>query len=777
MAAATVVLIVAGVYVQRSILRGRARRGAPAMVPATVQQQSANFSYSDVEQGRTVFTIRASHATQFKDQDRALLKDVRISVYGHEGNRNDNIHARECSYQPLNGGILCEGDVAIDIHGANPAAAKPADEPLQVKTRDLAFNRQTGEASTAAPVDFSFPQGTGHGVGISYSTEDSTVRVEHSVEFHLSASDRAGGLAANASGSSLEIHRNERVIVLNGPALVRQGARELSAGKILIDLDKDNRVQKLLAEDHPSIRGAEGGAKFSMSANTFEAPFNQQGGIENIVANGSVAGMRQAAGGADRFSASHIEMAMQPERNLIRQMTATGGVTAQSQQGADSRVLKTEALKVVFSAAERASGSTAHASEKSQPASLLPSAGQRIESAETLAPATIESKTGDETTELGAKKFVAQFNGEGRLDKLLGHSDVRVRREVANGVPQVISAAELVATFGPDGQWDSLDESGNVRFQQADRQASAARAEMNRSSGAIALEGSPVLTDSMSRTTAGEVNINQQSGEIRASGGVVSTYLAAANASSAVNLGSGPAHISADGLSGSSTSGQVLYSGHARLWQGESVLDSDQIEIWRDDKKLQASGHVVAIFPQAPGSGPSFAAMPGAKTNTPAPPAGPTLWQVHAPLLTYWGDQGKAHLEGGVTASSQQGSLQSRSLDVFLESGKGASGGSSSDSPGRTSIPAAPGSQQLSRVLAQGDVIVRQGDRRGTGEQAEYTAADQKFVLSGGHPTLTDASSDTTTGGRSLTFFVASDTILIDSEEGLRTLTKHRVEK
>jgi hypothetical protein len=53
---------------------------------------------------------------------------------------------------------------------------------------------------------------------------------------------------------------------------------------------------------------------------------------------------------------------------------------------------------------------------------------------------------------------------------------------------------------------------------------------------------------------------------------------------------------------------------------------------------------------------------------------------------------------------------------------------------------------------------------------------DQKFVLSGGEPTIIDANSDTTTG-HSLTFFVANDTILIDSQEGLRTLTKHRVEK
>jgi len=82
----------------------------------------------------------------------------------------------------------------------------------------------------------------------------------------------------------------------------------------------------------------------------------------------------------------------------------------------------------------------------------------------------------------------------------------------------------------------------------------------------------------------------------------------------------------------------------------------------------------------------------------------------------------------------------------------------------------------MDRALAVGDVVVRQGDRRATAEQALYTATDGKFTLSGGQPTIIDASNDTTTG-RSLTFYVANDTILIDSQEGSRTLTKHRVEK
>jgi hypothetical protein len=57
-----------------------------------------------------------------------------------------------------------------------------------------------------------------------------------------------------------------------------------------------------------------------------------------------------------------------------------------------------------------------------------------------------------------------------------------------------------------------------------------------------------------------------------------------------------------------------------------------------------------------------------------------------------------------------------------------------------------------------------------------YTAADQKFVLSGGTPTLYDPVEGTTTG-RELTFFMADDTIIVDSGNGTRTLTRHRVQR
>jgi LPS export ABC transporter protein LptC len=758
-AAGVIALAVGGVYAKRALQRARSGRNGPVAVPVTVEQQSAQFSFSKVEQSRTIFTVRASHATQYKGQNRVLLEDVWITLYGRDGSRNDNIHTRECSYDGL-GDVRCQGEVTIDMANAHPSPGHEADT-VQVKTSNLSFNRNTGEASTPAPVEFHFPTGQGRGVGVSYSTSDSIVRVEQGVQFELAATDQTGGMPVTATGSSLEMRRADRTIVLKGAATLREGARELSADSFSIELDADNHARRAVAEGHPQIRTSEGTAKIAISAARFETVLNPAGWVDHVVADGSIVGTRQTAAGTDRFSAAHMEFVMEPQKNVVRDMTATGSVVAESHQDTDSRVLKTDALRVKFS--------TPSTTAAARPGQLPGKADQqRIESAETLAPATIESHSANDVTSLHAKQFVAQLGSAGRLDKLLGHEGVEVRRQIGSAEPQTLSAAELFATFGAHGDWETLDQRGNVRFQQGDRRANADHASIAHATDMITLDGSPVISDAMSRTTAANVTVNQKSGDVRAAGGVVSTYLPSARGD-APSLGSGTAHISADSLSGTVGSSHVFvtYAGHARLWQGESVLDSDQIQLWQDDKKLRASGHVVAVFSQI--SGP-FAAIAGKRT---ASSGGPTRWKITAPTLTYWSDQGKAHLEGGVSASSNQGSLVARTLDVFLTPATtSATSAESMPSPKSAVV----GSRQLERALAEGAVVVRQGDRRALAEQAEYTAADGKFVLSGGEPTIADAGSDTTTG-HSLTFFVANDTILIDSQEGSRTLTKHRVEK
>jgi lipopolysaccharide export system protein LptA len=780
-AAFAIALIAAGAYGQRAFRMAQARSRLPAAIAATVEKQSNEFSYSQVENQRTLFTIRASRATQFKDANRDLLQDVWISIYGREGNRNDSIHTRECNYEPKSGAVNCQGDVQIDLSSAAAAAGKtPAshgksadasaaaadqkiDQPIRITTKNLSFNRESGEAYTPEAVQFRFPEGQGHAVGVTYNSQNATVRLDHDVEIEVAASEKTGGLPVTATGGSLEIRRNERIVLLNAPAMVRQGSRELSAGKISIELDGDFRAQHAIAEDHPSVRSRTADGEFSASGERFEGFLNPGGSIDRIVADGKVDGTNRTKTGTDRFSMSHADFTMQGKQNLIKTMAATGDVVFESQQGSDSRSLQTQSLLVKFGPGK-------------QPDKA------RVKSAETLAPGTIVSKTATDSTELHAKKFVTQFNAAGQMEKLFGYSGVEIRRQVGSAAPQISSATELAATFAADGEWDTLDEKGDVTFQQADRQASAARARVARSTDTITMEGSPVLSDAVSRTTASNVTIQQKSGDIRATGGVLSTYTPAAQGSAhntPIALGSGAGHISAQMLAGSTTSGHVVYTGHARLWQGDSVLQANQIEVWRDEKKLVATGNVVAVFPQASGPEVKTFASPSAHSSMkiagPSSPHAPTLWEIHAPTLTYWSDTGKAHLETGVTANSQEGSMESRTLDVFLTPAPAPGVPAVATTGAATTLPPS-GARQLDHALALGGVTVRQGDRQGKAEQAEYTASDGKFVLSGGNPIITDASSDTTTG-HSLTFFVANDTILIDSQAGSRTLTRHRVEK
>ena len=101
---------------------------APASVPATVEQQSNEFSYSKVEGQRTIYTVKASRATQFKEGNRNLLEEVSISVFGKKGERNDLLRTRSCDFISDTGKISCAGEVQISLQGSG---ASPAGMPFR----------------------------------------------------------------------------------------------------------------------------------------------------------------------------------------------------------------------------------------------------------------------------------------------------------------------------------------------------------------------------------------------------------------------------------------------------------------------------------------------------------------------------------------------------------------------------------------------------------------------------------------------------------------------
>src|SRR5258707_7024557 len=118
-AALTLCLVVVGVYVHRRRQVREVFKQIPAKMNVDIQQTAEGFKVSKSAQGRTLFTIQASKAVQFKTGGRAELHHVTITLYGHDASRYDQIYGDDFGYDSQTGDVSAKGEVRIDLE-ANP---------------------------------------------------------------------------------------------------------------------------------------------------------------------------------------------------------------------------------------------------------------------------------------------------------------------------------------------------------------------------------------------------------------------------------------------------------------------------------------------------------------------------------------------------------------------------------------------------------------------------------------------------------------------------------
>lgn len=360
------------------------------------------------------------------------------------------------------------------------------------------------------------------------------------------------------------------------------------------------------------------------------------------------------------------------------------------------------------------------------------------------------ARPGEKRTVSG-RKFEMQFDEQSRLENFRAFGAVRVDVARPGQPDQRSTSDELWAQFDKaQGTLKEADQIGHFRFQESDRQASAERGHYVASSETVTLAGQPVVRERSSQTSARLIFLNQRSGEIQAEQNVRTTYFSASAQPAGQVFRSGePVHITADRLQAQRASGRARYEGHCRMWQGENVIQAAVVELFQNEKKLIASGKIASIFVEQPN------VESGSATKNPKEQEPVT---VTAERLTYLDTERRTLYEGGVSARNGFGTMRSEQLQVFF------------------SPAGASESAQIERALATGKVVITQPGRRARSEQAEYFAAEDKIVLSGGSPIVEDEQRGSTTGRR-LTFYLGDDRIAVDSEEGSRTLTKHRVAK
>ncbi len=316
---------------------------------------------------------------------------------------------------------------------------------------------------------------------------------------------------------------------------------------------------------------------------------------------------------------------------------------------------------------------------------------------------------------------------------------------------------------------------GGVTFEEGKLTAVAGEARYDPGEGTLklargdAVEGPRVIDDQLT-VIAPTIDVTLETRRIEARGGIKTTLIPRDSASRGAPERSArlpgllqqdkPANVNADRLLYEGVSGSAVYSGNAALWQGETAIRGDVLEIDQENGDLVATGSARSTLTLdgslsigrahqiryqnarrqiAYQSSATSAARPsGRSLDADQPSDGPTN-RAAPPTSSH------AQLTG------PQGDLRADRIAVLL----------------------APQNGKAERLEAFTDVRLKLDTRTAMGARLTYHADEERYVLTGSATApvkVVEACRETV--GKTLTFFRSTDRILVDGNEEIRTQTK-----
>ena len=418
--------------------------------------------------------------------------------------------------------------------------------------------------------------------------------------------------------------------------------------------------------------------------------------------------------------------------------------------------------------------------------------GRRLERAETNGPPqiVITQPGANQKTVVTAAKFTAKFTEKNRLATLHGEPDAKIVSSKivsgkggenkiggAPGQDRVSTSQMLDVVFRPEGEVRSITQTGRVAYVDGPQKAWAERGEYTTADQMLVLGGSPRVVDNGMTTTAQTIRISRATGDAIAEGNVKSTYSdLKAQPEGGMLASSDPIHVASRSMTAHRSPAIAVYTGDARLWQNANVVEAPTLQFDRDHRSLLAEGVGTGLRPVRAGQSPATT-QALAPTQALAQPVSTVLVQVDksgnatpvritSARLNYADAERKIVLSGGVTAKGSDATLTGQQMTVFLLP---------QSQTRQSPATAGPGTAgQVERIVAEGKVVITQPTRHATGDRLVYTAAEDKFVLTGGPPSIFDAERGKITGD-SLTFFRHDDRVLVEGRETSPTITKTQV--
>jgi lipopolysaccharide export system protein LptA len=752
--AIAMIAIVAGMYFSAQWRLRRIVHEAPAKIGLDIQQTAEGFSISKSLEGRTLFTVSASKAVQFKQGGRAELHNVKIVVYGKDSSRFDRISGDDFEFDPKSGDVTAKGKVLIDLeanpeggHSADQSPPKQSRNPIHLETEGFLFNKNSGDASASGRVVFTTPEASGSAMGVEYASRSGTLTLRSAVEMEVTRPE-----PFRLSARRGVIAKAPREVVLSAVHMTRP-QQQLTAGRARLMLREDDTVERIIAEDdveselhgRTTVHARSDRAELMLSGTRNQITSAVFAGTVHLVSEGKQPAEAGAGKVTLHFGPGQVLETVHAEENvrLAQKQTAPGGPPPAA--------VSTNAQEV----------------EMTAPAmDFTVKDGRTIELAETSGPPaiTIWQPSSRQKTVVAAGRFTAKFTANNHLASLHGEPDARIDSSAPGQPDRISTSPTLDVLFQEHGGISTITQSGGLVYASGTQKAWAQRGVYTAADQMLVLNGSPRVVDGGLTTTAQLIRFQRSTGDATAEGNVKSTYSdLKPQPEGGMFSSSDPIHVVSRSMTAHRSPAAAVYSGQARLWQNSNVVEAPTLQFDRERRSLVAEGTA---------SQPVKTVLVQVDKNGKATPA--TITSAH---LTYRDAERQVLAEGGVTVKSADATMTAGQMTVYLAARVSPAGSAGQKAPesgprGSTPSPSYPG--QVERIVAEGKVVIVQPTRRALGEHLVYTALDEKFVLTGGSPSIFDAERGKITGD-SLTFYRHDDRVLVEGRETSPAVTRTEV--
>lgn len=338
-------------------------------------------------------------------------------------------------------------------------------------------------------------------------------------------------------------------------------------------------------------------------------------------------------------------------------------------------------------------------------------------------------------TTINAPRFVCDFYETGNNAKncTAGEKTKTVRVPTIPGNDrgnQTLIADSLNAVFSQNSKdIESLTANGNAKFSELDRNGISDQIVYTATDGKVSLRGGePTVWDSRARAKAGQIDWDTKNDKSYLTGGVSTTYYNQKTTGGATPFSgtNSPVYLTSDNAEFNHAQETALYYGNARAWQENNYVRADKLLLQQKQGQLFGEGNVQSSIYDVKRK------ENGKEMNVPVSAA--------AQKISYNQTNRVLRYENSVDIRQGTDRITSEIATIILDK-----------------------NNELERTVIENSVVLTQPNRKATGDWAQYTAANEEFVLRGNPARVSDAEQGSSAGAQ-LTVYMKENRVIGESK-------------